>query len=1117
VSRPESPIGPGGGATAEFAAELRRLRELAGLTYRELGKRANCSASALCAAAGGRRMPTWEITGAFVKGCGGDKQEWRVRWEAAVGHQVGPDATAPSERDKRSVPSPARGQDPPPAVEVPPPGSLTSPQELIMALRATRARAGNPSLRKLSILAEKHGHILRPSTLGGALTRTDRLPSLDLVEAFLAACDVPAAEVEVWRSAWTKIAYLLQQGPATGSVRWHDTCPYRGLAPFDVDHMDVFYGRELATARLVRHLAECRNGPSLLVVTGPSGAGKSSLLQAGLLPALAKGALGPGSSDWPRLIITPGRMPIDELAVHLGRLTDTSSTDVRRSLVEDPGSAHLLVQQAVLPDVQHLASEPRASRARLVLVVDQFEEVFTLAEENERATFIASVAAMAGIDRKSREPPPAIVVLGIRVDFLSDCLGYPALTTALRTHLWPLGPLAESELRLAIIGPAAAAGLTVEPGLVDTVLADMGSGRRVGGLGAGALSLLSQAMLLTWEHREGTTLTLRAYASSGGLDNSIRASAEAAYRDLTAAQQAAARKMLLRMVTVGSDDRLTCRRAQRHDLETSDDAKTALEIFTAKRLIVLTGGATDSTAAIAHEALLHAWPRLQSWLEDERARIRLDGHLFDAAISWQEAGGDQAFLYRDSQLDRTLETVRESSDLPPLSCEFLAASVRFRRHARRVKRLLKLLAALVPLLVLALGLSVTTTIRRHVADSRRSASLSRQVGYESQTAGDDTLSGLLAVAAWKIAPTDEARRSLSTAFTRLGVTFLTMRTGSITAVAFSPDGRTLATGGSDGTAVLWDMGDRAHPIPWTTLRVHTGPVVAVAFSPNGRTLATGSSDRTVRLWNVNDLAHPTLLATLTGHTGSVGAVGFSFDGRTLATGSSDRTVRLWNVNDLAHPTLLATLAGYHTGPVDTVAFSPDGVLATASSANTVLWEVADLSSPMASLVGHTGGVGAVAFSHDGRILATRSGDRSIELRDLMDLRDLRGRPLLHPRTILTGHTGSVNGVAFSRDDLLASAGSDNTVRLWGLTDDGHSIGQPLIGVGDRFTGVAFSPDGHTLAASEDGPTVQLWALPDQTSPEQLQRSICQGAGRNLSTEEWTRYIPGIPYRDVCSP
>jgi WD40 repeat protein len=173
---------------------------------------------------------------------------------------------------------------------------------------------------------------------------------------------------------------------------------------------------------------------------------------------------------------------------------------------------------------------------------------------------------------------------------------------------------------------------------------------------------------------------------------------------------------------------------------------------------------------------------------------------------------------------------------------------------------------------------------------------------------------------------------------------------------------------------------------------------------------------------------------------------------------------------------------------------------------------------MASLVGRTGGIGAVAFSHNGRILATRSGDRSIELRDLSDLRDLGDRPLLHPRAILTGHTASVNGVAFSPyDDMLASAGSDNTVRLWDLNDDGHAIGQPLIGVGDRVMRVAFSPDGHTLVASGDGPTVQLWALPDQTSPEQLQRSICDRAGRNLSTEEWKRYISSIPFRDVCSP
>ncbi len=291
------------------------------------------------------------------------------------------------------------------------------------------------------------------------------------------------------------------RGDAAGGdrgPRWVHGCPYRGLEPFGEADAEVFYGRERLTSELAVKLAGQLTRAGLLVVTGASGAGKSSLLRAGLLPALARGLQVQGSEHWPRMVITPTGEPLTELATHLAALGGTDTVAVRDGLACHPGQAHLTVRQVVVADsLRRNQGEPSFSEeaTRLVLIVDQFEQIFTLnpdaAGAAERQAFITALCAAATKPAGPGGEPPALVVISVRGDFWDRCAAYPELACELQEGQFVVGPMTESDLRRAITGPADAAGLQVDADLTDTILGDL---RSAGGGedAAGVLPLLSQ-------------------------------------------------------------------------------------------------------------------------------------------------------------------------------------------------------------------------------------------------------------------------------------------------------------------------------------------------------------------------------------------------------------------------------------------------------------------------------------------------------------------------------------------------------------------------------------------------------------------------------------------------
>jgi WD40 repeat protein/transcriptional regulator with XRE-family HTH domain len=906
--------------------------------------------------------------------------------------------------------------------------------------------------------------------------------------------------------------------------------PYRGLKAFEEQDAGFFFGREAATAEVLDRMSRLLGGAGLLVVSGVSGAGKSSLLRAGVLPRLRAAGLpgAPGAARWPRVVFTPTRAPLDELALRVGVLAGADAAMVRRELEGAPAWFALTAHQAALAGPPGTAGDADGGRAvqrdqlrqrRVVLVVDQFEELFTqCAEEGQRRAFITALHAAATAGHGPDQAPAALVVLGVRADFEARCADYPPLAGPVQDR-YLVTAMTERQLRMAITEPARKAGAKVDDSLADLLLAEVRTGQQQA-FGAGALPVLSHALDQAWRHRTGQAVTLADYERAGGIDGAVAASAQRVYDRLTPTQQTAARQVFLRLTATSPEGADTADRATRAELTQgrspaeAQDVVAVLEAFAAERLLTLAAG----TVELSHEVLLTAWPLLRdTWLADTHADRIVRTRLHHTAADWEHHSRDPAYLYTGSLLQAATDTAArigaDPARHPPLSrteTDFLHANDR--AHRRTVHRRQGLIALLTALL---LGFAAATVLAIYAGQQvshRLDVVASSELSSQSRLIGDTNpaLSKLLSVAAWRINSSSAARHAMVAAAARPGIAVLPVTSG-VNSVAFSPDGKTLADGDVSGNVQLWNLATKqqtsAFPIPGGL-----GGVVSV-FSPDGRTVATGSTDGSVRLWDVATSQQAG--GPLTGHNGAVNSVAFSPDGTTLASGNNNGSVQLW---DVATHRPIGRLTG-QSGPVNSVAFSPDGTTLASGNYNggAVLWDVAT-RQPIGRLTGQSGPVNSVAFSPDGKTLASGSTDGTVLLWDVATHQPI-GAPLTGQNASIFSMAFSVFSVAFSPDgNILASGNNDGTVRLWDVATH-HQIGNPLIGHIGPVHSVAFSPNGKTLASGSSDQTVRFWNV---TAPGQnvanaadLARYLCALTGQSLTHAEWARWVPGLAYQQVC--
>ena len=755
--------------------------------------------------------------------------------------------------------------------------------------------------------------------------------------------------------------------------------PFRYLDPFAEADRRWFYGRRGETTRLARML----DGHPVVAVVGPSGAGKSSLVHAGLVPRLRR------AGEWEVLSLRPGAAPLEHLHARLGAMC--GAEDVCGEL---PAAADLVRRPGAFGTL--LRGYARARAARILVVVDQLEELITHDVDTRQAE--AFVQALLGA-ADDVDGPIRCVLTG-RDDYLGRLARLGRFGEALAAGMLLLGPPDAAAMTEAMVGPVRRLGFELEAGLAEQVVADLADE-------VAPLPLLQLAASRLWERRDeaGRRLSLAALAAAGGVEGVLAAHAEEVLQGLSDPGDVGLAMDLLQQLCTADGLR---RQRERDELvagcETPAAARRILDRLVAGRVLTATRGESGSSVEISHESLIRGWRRLADRLHEDRDAQRFRERVTEAAALWEERGRAADLLWTGRTLEDALRWRERHAGVGAEATFLAAAQVRWSRR-RRLRRTAAVGVALTALLATGASL-VATRIAREEARAERVRGV-----VQSAASARDPLLGALLLQELATGPAPPGAATAADVVSRRAIPLALLRghTGQLNDVAISPDGAWVATASYDRSLRVWPADGRGDP----RVLEHGGGVLTVEFTPAGDGVASGGRDGTVVVWSFRQDTH----VALQGCPRSVYDVAVSPDGRRVAAACSAGYGLVWRLDEpAAAPLVLA-----HEGPVWRVAFSPDGerVLTGSADRTARLWDVSG-GAPVV-LRGHTGTLRSVAFSPDGAWLLTGGDDASVHVWPAAG----------GPARILRGHEARVWMARFSPDgEQIVSVSDDGTARVW---------------------------------------------------------------------------------------
>lgn len=925
---------------------------------------------------------------------------------------------------------------------------------------------------------------------------------LAVVPAKLVDCDLPLYSAfnvlldfrahERWENEAARLREkLAAPEPECAVVR----CPYPGMLAFEENAAADFYGRE---SEVLQALAYVEAGARELYVIGSSGSGKSSLVAAGIFPKLQR-AVEHGGARYLMRQMRPGSDPLATLA----------------SALEVTAAAEISVEwQSAVGRL--LARHPE--HQRLLLFVDQLEELFTTSKAAVRAAFEQALLQL-------REDARVMMVLTLRADFYGELLNSALWEGSGRTPMrLDVTPLRGALLRNAIEKPAGRLGVYFEPVLVERLLQEVKHE-------VGALPLLQDALVQLWRERTRGMIRLADYEGISteeqtGLAARVQYRADAALQELTDVQQQLARRVLLRMVQFSEGALVTRRQQTRAALAAAGDVEVEVDAvihhLVERRLVTTSEGESPEGWAarvdLSHEVLLTAWPTLKGWIqtrcEDEQRRRVLEGK----ATEWVRSGRGQTRLLDAEELaevhawltqemarelgpsEQALALVAASEVAENEKASTLAALARQRRQAEEARAEAELqrersrreqeqeritarhrltqvsLVGLTVFSVVASGLGLFLWQKWGEArEQREEAREQREEARQQRKATEEQLARNLVEQARRLL-LEHSKPTLAIPFLQkaiaLGANGSMLRTVLMTLrryvwrvtffhgdavrfAAFSPDGARMVTASEDKTARIWDV---ATGRPVSEPLEHQGTVLSAAFSPDGARVVTASDDKTARIW---DVATGRAVGVPLQHRRLVFSAAFSSDGIRIVTASADYTAQIWDVatgRPLAVPL-------EHRGPVTSAVFSPDGALVVTISADSTarIWDVAT-GHPLGVPLEHSASVMSAAFSPDSTRIITASRDKIVRIWNVATGRRL-SLPWEGQRPIW--------GIAFSSDNArVVTVNEDRITRVLDVVT-GRPVGRPLNHQTEIFS-AAFSPDGTRLVTVSEDKGARVW-------------------------------------------